>query len=190
METQENLLKEYGEVWAHYRHLEVARSTYMNFFFAALFVVFGFFSTILDLQWVMSVNNYLTYLAVLFIFSMFTLYIFINVCRIGWVLEGYGKIMGVLKSKLFSQDTINRISIYQYLPSIMGKLFSIQKSSLFLLISTMASLNALVICTMILNWNTLSTVSSIILLIVYLILMAIKWKIVINGKRAKIILPE
>lgn len=50
------LIEEYREAWAHYRHLETKRSTYLGFFFTFAVGVLGFIFTMLqrdpDNHWV------------------------------------------------------------------------------------------------------------------------------------------
>jgi hypothetical protein len=50
------LLEEFHQSWEHYRHLENARTRYMNFFFTALFAVIGLYSAIIKIDQFKLVN--------------------------------------------------------------------------------------------------------------------------------------
>ena len=86
----ELFVEEYRQAWDHFRHMENARTNYINFYFTALFAIFGLYTAIItldllkvgDIQILIGIN-------LLNIFSVFTLYIYINIVRIGWVLNGY-----------------------------------------------------------------------------------------------------
>ncbi|MEM9649400.1 MAG: hypothetical protein AAF969_13050, partial [Bacteroidota bacterium] len=116
---REVLLSEYNQAWEHYRHLENARTRYMNFFFTALFAIIGLYSTLLNIdEFKLGGLQVVLGIILLQIFLLFSLFIFVNITRIGRVLVGYNAVKKKLRKSLFVNTHVpKKISVRYHLPA-------------------------------------------------------------------------
>lgn len=157
--SQEVLLSEYSQAWEHYRHLENTRIRYMNFFFTALFAIIGLYSTLLDLrQTDIGELQIILGIVLLQIFILFSLFIFINITRIGRVLNGYNGVKGRLRQLLFDNSFVPEgISVHDYLGKRYSfKIFSVQTSSRVMLILSILFTNVFSCISFWSNWDAIS----------------------------------
>ena len=179
-------MKEYNEVWQHYRHLENARTKYMNFFFTALFAVFSFFTALIRLDKFETSNQELTlWMILLYIFSAFTLYIFINIVKIGWVLDGYNRIQREIRQLFLDTKTINKISVTNYLPKNSKKIFRLQYSAELFLKICLLVLNFIIIISFISNLCVFSLIQIVLLLLCFLFLLFGETYTILKTKKRK-----
>lgn len=187
------LIEEYKQAWDHFRHMENARTNYINFYFTALFAIFGLYSALLTLD-LLKVGeiHIMMGISLLNIFSIFTLYIYINIVRIGWVLNGYSNVIRELR-KLMHSDTFlqKNISVRDYLPSGQKKnFFSIQYSAQILLQSFMVIVNILILISIVIYMEKLVVWKLILLLILWIAILAIEVLSIINAKKYQLLLKK
>lgn len=167
------LIEQYRQSWEHYRHLENSRSQYMNFFFTALFASFGVYAAFINIeQWNFDGKELSVGVLLLFLFSVFTLYIYINIVRTGWVLDGYSKVMKDIKTKLFNNnpDYVN-ISVRNYLPKESKyKIFSVQFSAIFLLKVSMFTSNIVSALSIGFYWKSAGTLVTVLFSVALLLI--------------------
>ncbi|MDY0279166.1 MAG: hypothetical protein RBR35_01235 [Salinivirgaceae bacterium] len=155
------LIELYRQAWEHYRHIENSRSQYMNFFFTALFAFSGVILAFNNIEKIDFKGKEISYgVLLLYLFNVFTLYIYINIVRIGWVLDGYTKVMNDIKAKLFNNnsDYVN-ISVRNYLPKESKyKIFSVHFSAMLLLKATMFATNIFSVLGIGFSWSRSGTI--------------------------------
>ncbi|NKI30586.1 hypothetical protein [Croceivirga thetidis] len=176
------LLAEYSQAWSHYRHLENTRIRYMNFFFTALFAIIGLYSTLLNLKKVeIGELQVILGMILLQIFILFTLFILINVTRIGRVLKGYQGVKGNLRQLLFSQSSVpNGVSVGEHIKGPKSsKLFSVQKSSRFMLLLTIIFANAFSILLLFTSYYDIALPYRILLLSLFAIVILLQIFVII-----------
>jgi len=178
-------VEEYRQAWDHFRHMENARTNYINFYFTALFAIFGLYTAIItldllkvgDIQIMIGIN-------LLNIFSVFTLYIYINIVRIGWVLNGYSCVIRELRKLLYKSELMPKnISIRDYLPTeVKQKAFSIQYSAQILLKTFMLIINILIAISILIYYKHFVLWKLICLLLIWIPIIAIEIIVIINAR--------
>lgn len=158
-------IDELNHAWAHYRHLENGRTKYMNFFFTALFAVIGLYSAFVKIHQSNTVElELMTGFFLLIAFSIFTLYVFINISRIGWVLTGYSNVIKELRTKIHGSFP-EKYTVRNYLPKSPKGIYSVQRSAEYLLKLSLILTLTLLISLIIFEWFSLSTANKVILII-------------------------
>ena len=110
------LLEEFRNSFQHYRHLENTRSKYMNFFFSILFSILGVYTAIFNLSdSQISEKKIIISLIVGFLLILFTLYILINITRIGQVLYAYEQILYNLRLLLYEGNIPEKLIVRNFL---------------------------------------------------------------------------
>jgi ABC-type multidrug transport system fused ATPase/permease subunit len=182
------LIEEYHQTWEHYRHLENARTKYMNFFFTALFAVFGLYTALIKID-KFEIHEFELVIGIilLYIFSAFTLYVFINITRIGWVLTGYDNVMKELRKLLHDNEILSqKISVRDYLPrESKYKVYSIQYSAETLLKISMMLMNLFIIVIFIIKWDTFITLHLLFLIASFILIFILEIFIIRKGSRRK-----
>jgi drug/metabolite transporter superfamily protein YnfA len=181
--SQEVLLSEYSQAWEHYRHLENSRTRYMNFFFTALFAIIGLYSTLLNLKKIeIGEIQVILGITLLQIFILFSLFIFINITRIGWVLKGYNGVKGHLRGMLFEKTHVpDGISVHNYLgKKFKFKIFSVQTSSKTMLILSILFTNAFSIISFKSNWNEITQSYRATLIVLFVVVLLIELIVLIR----------
>jgi hypothetical protein len=181
-------LEEFHQAWEHYRHLENARTKYMNFFFTALFAVIGLYSAIIKIdQFKLEEFELLIGFLLILVFTVFTLYVFINIIRIGWVLTGYSNVMRQLRINMYGEKSIpEKISVRDYLPiESKHKVYSIQYSAETLLKFSLILMMILSITVVFFNWSILCWYSRIIIITSILFVLILEIIVIRKGLKKK-----
>ena len=140
-EPGELLIHEYTEAWAHYRHVENDRTTYLKFFFTMLLASLGFLLSISkDIRTFGEAQPPFVggVFLLLWFLNILTLFIFANIKQSGWVLDHYEKVWRLIRDMLLDTSLADQLDVRkQCHPSKrMGRwLFSAQKSAEHLLFS-------------------------------------------------------
>jgi hypothetical protein len=114
--VEKSIIEEYHQLREHFRHLENTRTKYMNFFFASLFAVFGLYAALIKIdKWEIHEFELGIGLFLFYMFSVFTLYIYTNITRIGSALAVYHKVTDEVRKKLFDDELLQEISTDKYL---------------------------------------------------------------------------
>jgi hypothetical protein len=167
------LLQEFNQAWDHYRHLENVRTKYMNFFFTAVFAVFGLYTALFKVdQFNLDDFDLIIVLVLINTFSIFTLFVFINITRIGNVLDGYSNIIKRLRVLLYGKKKLipEKISVREHLADKKTKFQSVQYSAETILKFSMFLMNLLSLIIITYNYNSFSKTIFIVVLILQLIL--------------------
>ena len=180
---QSVLMEEYSQAWQHYRHLENARTKYMNFFFTALFAIIGLYSALLNLKVEIGKIQTVIGIVLILMFMMFTLYIYINVTRIGKVLKGYNGVKGRLRNLLFTKTGVPMgISVTHYLPKKKKKkIFSVQSSAQTMLLISLFFTNIFSVISISNNWNELSIKYLVTLLLILFVVLLFEIVVIIRN---------
>jgi len=177
------LLSEYSQAWEHYRHLENSRTRYMNFFFTALFAIIGLYSTLLNLKKIeIGELQIILGIALLQIFILFSLFIFINITRIGRVLQGYNGVKNRIREMLFEKSGVpDGISVHNYLgKKFKYKIFSVQTSSKTMLALSILFTNVFSIISFNSNWDFISQSYRVTLTALFIVVLAIEVVVLIR----------
>jgi len=180
---QSVLLAEYSQAWQHYRHLEDARTKYMNFFFTALFAIIGLYSALLNLKVEIGELQTIIGIVLILMFMMFTLYIYINITRIGKVLKGYNKVKGTLRELLFDETgTPKGISVGEHLSKRKKKkIFSVQSSAQMMLILSLLFTNIFAFISLLNNWGELKFNYLLTLIFIFLVVLAFEVIVILRN---------
>ncbi len=186
-------LEEFHQAWEHYRHLENARTKYMNFFFTALFAIIGLYSAIIKIdQFKLEEIDLLIGFFLIIVFSVFTLYVLINVTRIGWIITGYSGVMNQLRINMYGEKSIpEKISVRDYLPfESSHKIYSIQYSAETLLKSSLLLMTLLALSIIVFDWsffcwhNRLLVITCLILVLIFEIV------VIQKGRKKKLLIRK
>src|SRR5262245_6145762 len=92
------LMEEFKQAWEHYRHLEKARTQYINFFLTAALASAGFITSLFKNLKPESVEKALIgALIVIWVFNLLLLFVYVNVKKIGFVLKYYEEVMSRIR---------------------------------------------------------------------------------------------
>lgn len=164
-DERELLNNEFQQAWEHYRHLENARATYMQFFYTVIFAAFGFLITLHEQFKELSSVGLAALLVAL---SVFSTYIYLNVSKIKYVREHYMNTVNEIRKIMYS-DYESRIRLFDFRLANNGTstspLGSIQQSTELILIISMLVLDLAVLYSIYLGELCPSLTFTIVLLI-------------------------
>ncbi|GEO09494.1 hypothetical protein [Segetibacter aerophilus] len=141
--------EEFRQAWTHYRHLEEGRVKAMNFFYTVLFVVVGLSLTVIKdfdkryLTWVL-----LGIFVLFFCLNIFSLYIYLNIKKTGFVLRHYEDVMRRVRIMMYDNsytyDSLFNIRDRQH-NVLKLKVFSAQYSAEYILILFMYLIDMIIL---------------------------------------------
>lgn len=108
---QQLLLSEFTEAWAHYRHLESARQTYMNMYFGLLIAIAGFLATLAPQINLTSPLALAGVAGGTWALSIVSTMIFANIRKLGLVLKHHEGVMGFVRRQSYGEDYFNEFKV-------------------------------------------------------------------------------
>ncbi len=164
-------LEELRQVWNHYRHLDNMRVKFMNFFFTVLFAVIGLYSAIIKISSDESeIFKSLVGFTLIWFLNILTVYILLNLQKIGSLLKGYTKVIGRFRELLYrgEKKIPSNTSVEEYLTS---KPKSIQNLSENLLKFFFLITIILLISILIFNWSIFGWTIKILMIVFIVIVL-------------------
>lgn len=152
---RELILREYDQVWEHFRYDAELRVKYLNFFFV---VLSGLGAVIIAInQFSDDSISYIVWISLLLFASFYTTFTYINIIKHSLATIHYDRVLKELRRRFISKDFVKLITITYVKDKNIHKLYDSNRYSIqaFLLIIFFI-FNAIIICMFLCNWSKYS----------------------------------